>query len=265
MKEKKLIIEQGISSVEPEAFAEEGWTEVILPLSVISIGAAAFMNCAALERIILPEGLKEIGEGAFTGCTSLAEIQLPDRLEVIGEMAFFGSGLREITVPSGVLSVGEMAFWDCTELKSAKVTGKKTRLEKDAFGSCPKLREGYLAPGFPEKGNPAEKLQMLLLWCTAPELYDEETNRKAEGYFLENEELIMDRIFRDNNEEALRGLLERSPEKVKSSIRKHGEQYILRCAELGKRQGMQALILSKKSDPGTDRTSFFPAEDLFDL
>ena len=265
MKEKKLIIEQGISAVDPEAFAEEDWTEVILPSSVVSIGAAAFMNCAGLEKITLPEGLKEIGEGAFTGCTSLAEIQLPDRLEVIGEMAFFGSGLREITVPSGVLSVGEMAFWDCTELKSAKVTGEKTRLGKDAFGSCPKLREGYFAPGFPREGSPAEKLQMMFLWCTAPALYDEETNRVAEMFFLQNEELIMDLILREENEKALRGLIESGPEKVRNCIREHREQFVFRCSELGQRQGMQVLFLSQRTASGTDRKKSFPAEDQFEI
>jgi|GEM_PF-6053299 len=248
MAEKKLTIEQGTTAIEPEAYAEEDWTEVVLPETVRNIGAAAFMNCAALEKITLPKGLKEIGEGAFTGCTSLSEIRLPECLEVIGEMAFFGSGLRSIAVPERVVSIGEMAFWDCPELWCAEVKGEKTRLGKDAFGSCPKLREGFFATGFPEEGNPAEKLQMMLIWCTAPELYNEETDRAAEMYFLQNEELIMEQILEANNEKALRGLLLNSPERIQSRILQHREHYIRRCTELGKRQGMQAIFLVGKMD-----------------
>ena len=265
MEEKVLKIEPGTEIIDPEAYAEEEWTELVFPPEVVRIGAAAFMNCAALWRVQLPKGLKEIGEGAFTGCIALQEIVLPEGLERIGEMAFFGSGLRQIAIPESVQFVGEMAFWDCGELRCAEVRGMSTRLEKDAFGSCPKLAEGYFAPGFPERGNPAEQLQMILVWCTDPEQYDAETNHLAEAYFLRNEELIMEHILQENRESALRGLLSGAPEAVQDLLSKHKERYLVRCGEIGKRQGMQAMLLLHSPERKENgRISHFN-EDIFDL
>ena len=260
-----LIIEPGIRSIEPEAFAETNWTGVCIPASVERIGAAAFMNCTELEAVTLPEGLKEIGEGAFTGCISLKEIVLPKGLVSIGEMAFFGTGLRKITIPESVRTIGEMAFWDCGELRSAEVLGKNTKLEKDAFGACPSLAEGYFAPGFPVSGSPSEQLQMILVWCTAPERYDDDTNRLAETYFHGNEELIMEQILQDNRERAMKGILEGAPETVQILLSEHMDRYLLRCEEIGERQGMQALLLSHLTQREKNASDADFSDDVFPL
>lgn len=52
------------------------------------IGACAFANCRALERVVLPERLEFIGEHAFFGCESLTKVHLGRNVSVVAENAF---------------------------------------------------------------------------------------------------------------------------------------------------------------------------------
>ena len=63
---------------------------------VTKIGACAFANCRALEKIELPETLEKIGEHAFFGCESLTRVHLGKKVTVIAENAFDNcTGLEE--------------------------------------------------------------------------------------------------------------------------------------------------------------------------
>ena len=72
-------------------------TTVILPDTLETIEASAFINCTALRGIYLPEGLTYIGADAFYGCVSLESICIPSTTEYIESGAFDGcSSLRYI-------------------------------------------------------------------------------------------------------------------------------------------------------------------------
>ena len=61
----------------------------IVPASVTTIGAFAFVGCKALTGITIPSGVKTIKESVFFSCTALTSVTLPDGLQTIGEYAFF--------------------------------------------------------------------------------------------------------------------------------------------------------------------------------
>ena len=66
---------------------------------VTRIGACAFANCRALERIELPETLEEIGEHAFFGCESLTEVHLGRHVCFVAENAFENCrNLEKVTI-----------------------------------------------------------------------------------------------------------------------------------------------------------------------
>lgn len=66
---------------------------------VTRIGACAFANCRALERIELPETLEETGEHAFFGCESLTKVHLGRHVWFVAENAFgMCQKLEKVTV-----------------------------------------------------------------------------------------------------------------------------------------------------------------------
>lgn len=66
---------------------------------VTRIGACAFANCRALEKIELPETLEEIGEHAFFGCESLTKVHLGRHVWFVAENAFgMCQKLEKVTV-----------------------------------------------------------------------------------------------------------------------------------------------------------------------
>ena len=69
---------------------------------VTKIGACAFANCRALEKIELPETLEWIGEHAFFGCASLTKVHLGTNVWYVAENAFENCAkLEEVSVAGG--------------------------------------------------------------------------------------------------------------------------------------------------------------------
>lgn len=236
--------------------------ELILPEGVLFVGAAAFAECTNLRRVVLPSTLKAINYGAFLCCSSLTEITFPEGLEEIQETAFWGCGLRRVRLPKSVTFVGEHAFWENEHLVRADVLNPQAWLEKDVFGSCYHLTEGYIAPGYPsddvvdssrfcqaERG--AGNLLYTLLWCSCPEKHTAETTARAEAFIRANQNLIMEWILRENNVAAMTTVAQRHlldaesvDGYVEQALRNH-------CPEL------TALLLECK---GAERT-----DEMFDL
>jgi len=170
------------------------------------LAEGAFAQNHSLESVEIPEGVTDIGEVAFFGCRNLRSVKLPQSLRQIREEAFGESGLESITIPEGVELIEEKAFFSCHGLRRIEVLSERVTINVDAFGDCPLLLEGYVACGYPQKYNPPEELLYTLLWCTCPERHKEETSEHARKYISDNEELIMERIFKSGNAAALNGI-----------------------------------------------------------
>ena len=116
-------------------------TQVVIEDGVSKLGDNAFNGCG-FTSIILPETVKTIGAYTFGNCTSLTEITLPNSVTSIARKAFYGcTGLTSITIPESVNTIGGDAFQNCSSLSKITVSCKETvdsltkLFEKDTMGN----------------------------------------------------------------------------------------------------------------------------------
>lgn len=240
---RKAVICEGIGFLEEEVFAEcENLEEVVLPESLINISVAAFTGSTRLKTINIPSGIKDIEEGAFLSCESLEEISFPDGLERIGDLSFQSTALRRIDIPESVLYIGEEAFFECEKLEEANVFNPSAEIGVNAFGSNYKLIKGYIAPGFSTEHTQSSELLYSLLWASSENLHDSDVSSRALRFISENENLIIERIFKYNNIPAMNGIANRHA--LKSA---NIDRYVKMSSDLGLTE-ITALLLKAKGD-----------------
>ena len=136
---KKITFNDGLYSIEDEAFGSCNLDKIVLPSSVCKIGeycfsgnpltsvvlsdnittipTGAFMNCKLLKQIKYPSKLKRIEGDAFgfssiegdrQGC--LEYIDLPSGVEYIGSYAFCGNVAKYLKLPESIREIGKNAF-----------------------------------------------------------------------------------------------------------------------------------------------------------
>ncbi|WP_400237077.1 leucine-rich repeat domain-containing protein [Methanomethylophilus alvi] len=135
---KKVVIEDGITSISPNAFYGcSSLTSITIPDSVTSIGECTFYGCSSLTSITIPDSVTSIGECTFYGCSSLTSITIPDSVTSIGECTFYRcSSLTSVTIPDGVTSIGYYAFSGCSSLTSVTIPDSVTSIYSYTFSEC---------------------------------------------------------------------------------------------------------------------------------
>lgn len=166
-------------------FSGRNLSSVVLPNSVTSIGAWAFMGCSDLTSVSLSENLTSIGAYAFDGCSNLTSITIPSSLKSIGIHAFHecnklknvyitdldawckisradfysnplcniaslyleGEKLRHLIIPDGFWKIENWAFWGCGTLTDVVFPNSVSRIGERAFGSCTNLKNITLPNG----------------------------------------------------------------------------------------------------------------------
>ena len=121
----ELIIPEGITEIEPEAFCN--WfslTKISLPTTLKKINAGIFKRCNRLEEIVIPEGVEVIDFAAFADAISLERITLPSTLIEINQYAFSNNSFESITIPASVEVIESNAFEDSTLLKEIIFEGE---------------------------------------------------------------------------------------------------------------------------------------------
>ena len=68
----------GMTTIREEAFAGVACTDLVLPDDLVSIGARAFADCAALINVYLPASLTDIADDAFEGCSDQVTFICPE-------------------------------------------------------------------------------------------------------------------------------------------------------------------------------------------
>ena len=159
-----LILPKTLTTIGKEMFYRSKLKSVVIPASVETIEAAAFMGCSSLATVTFEKGsqLKTIGGGyssyypnyygAFLDCTALTSIEIPASVETIEAAAFMGcSSLATVTFEKGsqLKTIGGGyssyypnyygAFLDCTALTSIEIPASVETIEAAAFMRCSKL------------------------------------------------------------------------------------------------------------------------------
>ena len=81
-------------------------------LTVVSIKAGAFENCANLVSIVIPNSVSKIESNTFYNCSSLKVVSLSNAITSIGSYAFYNChNLYAINIPASLTYVGEEAFY----------------------------------------------------------------------------------------------------------------------------------------------------------
>ena len=138
---KKIVIEEGVTSIGNSAFAYcRGLISITIPDSVTGIGEWAFDGCTSLPSITISSSVTSIEFGTFKDCSSLTSITIPDSVTSIGNYAFRNcSSLTSITIPDSVTSIGDVTFSNCSSLTSITIPDSVTSIGNLAFSSCWKL------------------------------------------------------------------------------------------------------------------------------
>ena len=153
---KKVVIEDGVTSIGDSAFAACGLTSITIPDSVTSIGSYAFTSCSSLTSITIPDSVTSIGDWTFNNCSSLTSITIPDSVTSIGDSAFaYCERLTSITIPDRVTSIEPYAFRDCESLTSITIPDGVTSIGNYAFYNCSSLTSIMIPDSVTSIGNSA--------------------------------------------------------------------------------------------------------------
>ena len=108
--------------------------------NLISIGLAAFTDCAALKSIVIPASVTTIENSVFGACSSLKTIEIKCTLTSIVYGMFSGcSALEEFIIPETVTHIYAYAFANCTSLESVVSHDGVTFIHELAFMNCTNL------------------------------------------------------------------------------------------------------------------------------
>ena len=133
----QLEIPNGITFVSDYSFCYlSGLEKVIVPNSVLSIGANAYTGCVELNIIELTDGITKIGERAFQGCSNLNTINLPNSINQIDDYAFSGCGFTSVDLPNSITLLGNGVFSSCKNLVSIKLPNNLPGLREGLFMAC---------------------------------------------------------------------------------------------------------------------------------
>ena len=146
----------GLESVEGNAFYGCGMTKVTLPEGLKTIGTGAFSNCKSMVSVELPQSLTAIGAQAFFKCHKLSSIELPSGVTSLEMAAFYEcSSLTEFTFPASISYLASNCFYGCSSLKSIEIPEAITVINSGMFYDCSSLSDVKLHDGVTEIGNSA--------------------------------------------------------------------------------------------------------------
>jgi len=146
---KKVVNEFIVNTQKPE-FTVRGNTiisyngnksQVVIPNGIISVGANAFKNNLAINKVIFSSTVKSIEKNAFENCVNLLEIEGYQGVSNFDDECFKGAGLTSIEIGKNVNSLGKNCFANMPNLKVVTyVPNKNLKLNK-TFANCKNLTQ----------------------------------------------------------------------------------------------------------------------------
>ena len=106
----------------------------MIPNTVETIAARAFLGCGELTEINIPNTINEIGFLTFGECKGLTQIVIPESVKKIGKNAFSNcTGLTMVNIPKNVTEMGDSVFFNCTNLETVVFRGNCPNFGTDTF------------------------------------------------------------------------------------------------------------------------------------
>lgn len=142
----EIVLPDSLVTIGARAFASSQITSLTIPNSVTSIGAD-FLDGSKVENVIFDQSnsnLAEISNNCFHSATYLESIAIPDSVTRIGNYAFYQCpSLRKVTFgeQSQVVSIGESAFQQCYDLQRIDIPEGCMFINNKAFFRCYNLKE----------------------------------------------------------------------------------------------------------------------------
>ena len=145
-----------------------GFTDIVIPTNVTSIGDHAFFDCRDLMRVTIPDSVTSIGAEAFLYCNGLTHVTIGNGVTNIEASAFGCSSLEsfdvasdnpqyksvnghliskdgktlvcgvtgELMIPDGVTSIGTWAFYIRSELTRVTMPDSVVSIADRVFWGC---------------------------------------------------------------------------------------------------------------------------------
>lgn len=186
---ESVDIPNSVTSIGVDAFCYTGITSLVIPSSVKTIEAGAFIgsvnlsfilvdnenmnfdsreNCNAIietssntliagcYNTLIPNTIKTIGTGAFCDCIQLTSIQIPNSVTSIEEGAFGNCyNLASIDIPNSVVTIGNATFYSCSRIKEIIIPNSVKSIGDNAFDSCHSLTDVVIPCSVTNIGNEA--------------------------------------------------------------------------------------------------------------
>lgn len=164
----KLTLNEGLETIEEDAFIFSSLAEINFPSTLKEIGTYAFYRCSSLstadlsrtkiavlpegsfgfsglQSVILPSTLTNIGAQAFLSTSNLATIEIPVNVKSIGNEAFRETGATSVLLPNNLSLIEQRAFYLCPNLQEVKTHGAIIQdapnaiMQASCFEGCPEL------------------------------------------------------------------------------------------------------------------------------
>ena len=135
---RKVVIENGVTSVGSCAFWNCDVLSAEISTSVTAIGNSAFRSSGIIS-VTIPSSVKTIGDSAFRECENLSSVTVCEGVETIEQNAFRScTKLASIALPSTIGEVGAAAFIQCQNMSSATFApgSRQVKLGDDLFAEC---------------------------------------------------------------------------------------------------------------------------------
>ena len=141
---KTVILNEGITEIGNNAFAESGITNIIIPSTITKLGDNVFDSCTALESVVIPGKITSFGTNIFQNCDNLTTVVIEEGITKIPNYMFGGcTSLESVEFPTSMTTIGQYAFQNCTNLESIILPKGVTSIGSKAFSGCTNLNTIY--------------------------------------------------------------------------------------------------------------------------
>lgn len=182
-----IIIEDGVTVINNNAFFKSNIKLVSIPGSVKEIGSYAFEECAKLENVICKADIVSMC-GTFYNCKSLKTFNIPESVKEIGEYTFAGCKVLKLDIGEDVSYIDSNAFYKSEVLLEVDKNNKFYTVIDDIIYSADGTRLEFLADSKQEKYTIPDTVESINRYA----LYE---NRNIKEITINTKEFNMDNLY----------------------------------------------------------------------